>query len=181
MTVGPLQYVFIGMRGPDQQDRVVSKLKSLSDRGAIRVVDVAYAVKKEDGNIERGTWTSLSEDERRRFGAIAGALIGYGYAGTDGARVGAELGIERAETPFAEREFGESVQEIREHLRDEAEDLPVGAACCIALIEHQWMPQLRDELRKEGIVVLGTGMIRPRSLVMLGATLRAAQEARMPS
>jgi hypothetical protein len=177
MTLGPLQYVFIGMRGQEQQNKVVSKLKSLSDKGAIRVLDVVYAVKKEDGNIERGTWTSLSDEERKKFGAIAGALIGYGYAGPDGARAGAELGLERAETPFAEREFGESVQEIREHLRDEAADLPVGAACCIALIEHQWMPQLRDELRKDGIVVLGTGMIRPRSLVMLGATLRAREES----
>ncbi len=178
MTMGPLQYVFIGMRGPEQQDKVVRKLKSLSERGAIRVVDVVYAVKKEDGSIERGTWTSLTDEDRAKFGAIAGALIGYGYGGPDGARVGAELGFERAETPFSVREFGESVQEIRDHLRDEAQDLPPGAACCIALIEHQWMPQLRDELRRDGIVVLGTGMIRPRSLVMLGATLRAREEMR---
>ncbi len=174
--MGPLQYVFIGVRGPEQQEKVVSRLKALSGRGAIRVLDVVYAVKKEDGTLERGTWTGLSEDERKKFGAIAGALIGYGYAGQDGAKIGAELGMERAETPFAEREFGESVQEIRDHLRDEARDLPPGAACCIALIEHQWMPQLRDDLRKEGIVVLGTGMIRPRSLMMLGATLRTAEE-----
>ena len=178
MTVGPLQYVFIGVRGQEQQDKVVNRLKALSDRGAIRVLDVVYVVKKEDGTLERGTWTSLSDEDRRKFGAIAGALIGYGYGGPDGARAGAELGLDRAETPFSEREFGESVQEIREHLRDEAADLPVGAGGCIALIEHQWMPQLRDELRKDGIVVLGTGMIRPRSLVMLGATLRGAQEAR---
>ena len=52
-----------------------------------------------------------------------------------------------------------------------------GAGCCVALIEHRWMSQLRDDLRKQGIVVLGTGLIRPRSLVMLGATLRAAEEA----
>jgi uncharacterized membrane protein len=178
MALGPLQYVFIGVRGQEQQDKVVNKLKALSDRGAIRVLDVVYVVKKEDGSLERGTWTGLSDEDRRKFGAIAGALIGYGYGGPDGARVGAELGLERAETPFSEREFGESVQEIREHLRDEAADLPVGAAACIALIEHQWMPQLRDELRKDGIVVLGTGMIRPRSLVMLGTTLRGAQESR---
>jgi hypothetical protein len=176
--MGPLQYVFLGVRGQEQQDAVVRTLKSLSDRGAIRIVDVAYATKKDDGSLVPGTWTSLSDDERKKFGAIAGALIGFGYGGREGARIGAELGVERAETPFSEREFGESVQEIREELQDLAEDLPAGAGAAVALIEHQWMPQLRDDLRKQGVVVLGTGMIRPRSLVMLGATMRAAEEAR---
>jgi uncharacterized membrane protein len=175
--MGPLQYVFLGVRGQDQQDVVVRTLKGLNERGAIRILDVAYATKKEDGSLVPGTWTSMSDEERQKFGAIAGALVGFGYGGRDGARIGADLGIERAETPFAEREFGESVQEIRDHLKDLAEDLPPGAGCCVALIEHRWMSQLREDLRKQGIVVLGTGLIRPRSLVMLGATLRAAEEA----
>jgi uncharacterized membrane protein len=176
--MGPLQYVFLGVRGQEQQDAVMKALRSLSDRGAIRIVDVAYAVKRDDGSIVPGTWTSLTDDERQRFGAIAGALIGFGYGGVDGAKVGAELGASRAETPFAEQEYGESVQDIREHLKDLAADLPVGAACVVALIEHKWMAQMRDDLRKAGIIVLGTGMIRPRSLVMLGATMRTADEMR---
>jgi uncharacterized membrane protein len=176
--MGPLQYVVLGMSGQDQQDAVVRTLKSLSERGAIRVLDMAYAIKKDDGSIVPGTWTSMTDEERRKFGAIAGALVGFGYGGRDGAKLGAEWGIERAETPFAEREFGASVQEIREEVKDLLEDLPPGAACAVALIEHQWMPQFRENLRKQGIVVLGTGLIRPRSLVMLGATLHAAEEAR---
>ena len=177
--MGPLQYVFLGVRGPEQQEAVIRTLRGLSERGAIRVVDVAYMVKKDDGSLVPGTWTSLSDEERKKFGAIAGALVGFGYSGMDGARAGAEWGIERAETPFSEMEFGESVQEVREHLQDLAEDLPPGAGGCIALIEHRWMPQLRDDLLKQGVVVLGTGLIRPRSLVMLGAKLHAYEETRM--
>jgi len=174
--MGPLQYVILGVQGQEQQDAVMKALRNLSDRGAIRVVDVAYAVKRDDGSIAPGTWTSLTEEERQRFGALAGALIGFGYGGANGARIGAELGMDRAETPFAEREFGDSVQDIREHLKDLAQDVPAGAACAVALIEHKWMTQVRDDLRKAGIVVLGTGLIRPRSLVMLGATLRKTEE-----
>src|SRR5258708_11066137 len=124
--MGPLQYVVLGMRGQEQQDAVVKTLRNLSERGAIRVVDIAYAVKRDDGNIVPGTWTSLTDEERKRFGAIAGALIGFGYGGggIDSARIGAELGMERAETPFSEQEYGDSVQEIREHLKDLAADLP---------------------------------------------------------
>jgi uncharacterized membrane protein len=175
--MGPLQYVFLGVRGQEQQDVVMRTLRNLSDRGAIRVMDVVYAVKRDDGSIVPGTWTSLTDEERKRFGAIAGALIGLGYGGREGAKIGALMGINRATTPFAEREFGESVQEVREHLRDVAEDLPAGAAAAVVLIEHLWMDQMREELNKAGIVLLGTGMIRPRSLVMLGATLQAAEQA----
>src|SRR5258708_16398336 len=122
--MGPLQYVFLGVRGPEQQEAVIRTLRGLSERGAIRVVDVAYMVKKDDGSLVPGTWTSLSDEERKKFGDIAGALVGFCYSGMYSARVGAEWGIERAETPFSEREFGESVQEAREHLKDLAEDLP---------------------------------------------------------
>jgi hypothetical protein len=174
--MGPLQYVFLGVRGQEQQDAVVRTLRSLSERGAIRVLDVVYAIKMEDGTIVPGRETSLTDEERKRYGAIAGALLGFGYGGADGAKTGAEWGLERAETAFAEREFGESVQEIKEHLKDVAADLPTGAGCALALIEHRWMPQLREDLRKNGIVVMGTGMIRPRSLIMLGGALRTAEE-----
>src|SRR5260221_13538684 len=115
--MGPLQYVFLGVRGQDQQDVVVRTLKGLSERGAIRILDVAYATKKEDGSLVPGTWTSMSDEERQKFGAIAGALVGFGYGGRDGARIGADLGIERAERPFAERHCGEAVQEFRDLLR----------------------------------------------------------------
>jgi len=180
--MGPLQYVFLGVRGQEQQDAVVRTLRGLSERGAIRIIDVVYATKREDGTLVPGRATSLTGEERERYGAVAGALVGFGYGGMDGARTGAEMGMRRAETPFTEREFGETVfgesaQEIREHLKDAAEDLPTGAGCAIALIEHRWVPQLKEDLRKQGILFLGTGLIRPRSLVMLGATLAQAEEA----
>jgi len=78
---------------------------------------------------------------------------------------------------FADREYGENLQEIREHLHDIAQDLPTGATCAIALIEHQWMVKFKEELRKNGILVLGSGLIRPRSLVMLGRELAEVEQA----
>ncbi len=102
--MGPLQYVFLSVRGQEQQDAVVRTLRTLSERGAIRIVDVVYATKKEDGTIVPGRETSLTDEECKRYGAIAGALIGFGYGGMEGARAGAEFGMQRAETPFTERE-----------------------------------------------------------------------------
>jgi hypothetical protein len=47
---------------------------------------------------------------------------------------------------FAQEEFGESVDEVREHIRELAADVPVGAICTIALIEHQRALDLKDQL-----------------------------------
>jgi hypothetical protein len=175
-----------GVRGQEQQDTVVRTMRGLAERGTIRIIDVVYATKREDGTLVPGRATTLTEEERKQYGAIAGALIGFGYGGTEGVRAGAEWGMQRAAKPFTEREFGESVigqmvfgesaQEIREHLKDAAEDLPVGAGVAVALIEHRWIPQLKEDLQKQGVLVLGTGLIRPRTLVMLGATMAQAQE-----
>ena len=107
--------------------------------------------------------------------------MGGTYAGKDGAqegaKAGAELGVEGVVATFAPEDFGESVQDVREHLKELAADIPDGATCAIALIEHRWMLRFKEDLQKAGIVVLGSGMIRPRSLVMLGANLATAEQA----
>jgi hypothetical protein len=180
VTFGPLQFVVIGVRGEEQQNSVAKSLRSLSERGAIRVIDMVYATKQDDG-----TWTptrvsGLTDDERKRFGTVAAALIGLGYGGFEGARAAAEYAGSRDGYTLADvmvREYGENLQEIKEHLRDIAQDLPTGATCAVALIEHQWMSKFKDDLRKNGILVLGSGMIRPRSLVMLGRELAEMEQA----
>jgi hypothetical protein len=180
MPFGPLQFVVLGVRGPEQETIVAEKLRNLNERGAIRVVDMVYATKQDDGTWRETRISGISEEERKKLGTVAGALIGFGYGGTDGARAGAEYMRTREGKPlveFAEREYGENLQEIKEHLRDIASDLPTGATVAVALIEHQWMPKFKDELRKQGVIVLGSGLIRPRSLVMLGQELAEMEQA----
>jgi len=189
MPVGPLQFVFLGLRGEEQRTEVTKTLKNLSQRGAIRVLDLAYATKQPDGTFTPTYDSSLSDQERKQMGAIAGALIGIGYGGVYGGKEGAQWGaVMGAQTgaqmagngnvaAFAQEDFGESVQEVREHLQELAKDIPSGATCAIALIEHRWMLELKDQLQKAGVVVLGSGLIRPRSLVMLGANIATAEQA----
>jgi hypothetical protein len=180
MTFGPLQFVVLGVRGEEQQQTVAKALRGLSERGAIRVIDMLYTTKQEDGTWVPTRVSGISEEERKQLGTVAGALIGFGYGGREGARAGAEYAATREGRPlleFAEREYGENLQEIKEHLRDIGQDLPTGATVALALIEHQWMTKFREELSKQGILVLGSGMIRPRSLVMFGRELAEAEQA----
>lgn len=181
MPFGPLQFVVLGVRGEEQQQAVGKSLRTLTERGAIRVIDMVYVTKQDDGTWTPTRVTGITEEERKRFGKVAGALIGLGYGGIEGARAGAEYAetTERGEllSLFAQHEYGENLQEIKEHLRDIAQDLPTGATVAVALIEHQWMPKFKKELAEKGIFVLGSGMIRPRSLIMLGRELAQMEQA----
>jgi uncharacterized membrane protein len=189
MPVGPLQFVFLGVRGEEQRSEVAKALRNLSERGAIRVLDIAYTTKQPDGTFAPAQeYTTMTEQERKQLGTAVGALVGMGFGGyyggregaKQGARMGAEIGAQGGEgvvTAFAQEEFGESVDEVRDHIRELATDVPVGATCALALIEHKWMLELRDQLQKAGVAILGSGLIRPRSLVMLGAQIAAAQQA----
>lgn len=172
MALGPIQFIVFGVRTEDQQKEVVRQVRSASERGNVRLIDLAYIRKSEDGTLQHGRMSGLSEEEQRRFGTVARALIGMG-AVTEFARSGGEIGT----GAFADQEFGESVQEIKDRIYDVAQDLPPGAACAIALIEHRWMLELKENMQKQGVVILAQGMVRPRSLLMLGAELQAAEQA----
>jgi hypothetical protein len=169
--IGPIQYLVFGVRTEDQQKEVVQRLRSASERGAIRLIDLAYIRKAEDGTLQHGRMSGLSEEEQRKFGNVARALVGIGAA-MEYQRTGGKFGA----GAFLE-EFGESVQEIKERIYEAAQDLPPGAACAIAVIEHRWLLEVREQLQEKGVVILTQGLVRPRSLLMLGAELQQAEQA----
>jgi hypothetical protein len=173
-VVGPIQYIVFGVRTEDQQKEVLRQMRAISERGNIRLIDLAYIRKAEDGTLQQGRMSGLSEEEQRKFGTVARALVGMGAA-LEYAKTGGEFGA----GAFADQEFGESVQEIKERIYDAAQDLPPGAACAIALVEHRWLLEVKENVQKQGVVVLKQGLVRPRSLMMLGAELAAAEQAAM--
>jgi hypothetical protein len=172
MAVGPIQYIVFGVRTEEQQKEVVQRLRTASEKGTIRLIDLAYIRKGEDGTLQHGRMSGLSEEEQRKFGTVARALIGMGAA-MEYARTGGEFGT----GAFADQDFGEPVQEIKERIYEAAQDLPNGAACAIALIEHRWLLELKEKIQEKGIVILTQGLVRPRSLLMLGAELQQAEQA----
>lgn len=172
MALGPIQFVVFGVRTEEQQNEVARDLRALSEKGTIRVIDLAYIRKTEEGGLVPGRMSGLTEEEQRRYGAVAHALIGMG-AKAETAKITGEVGM----GAFAEQDFGLSVQELKEQINDLTHDLPTGGAIAIALIEHRWVLQLRENVQKAGVVVMAQGMVRPRSLIMLGAELAAAEQA----
>jgi uncharacterized membrane protein len=164
-TVGPVQMLVVGFAEPNFTGEVIKELKRLREQDVIRLVDLLFVSKDEAGDIVALQHSDLTQEEAESFGALAGALIGLGAAGEEGAIRGADMGA----AELADR-----------HVFDDADvwyvsdAIPPGSSAAIALIEHRWAIPLRDGIARAGGTPLVDEWIHPADLVAVGM---AAAEA----
>jgi uncharacterized membrane protein len=166
MAFGPVQMIVVGFEDPDFKGEILAELDRLRESQVVRLIDLVAVRKDSDGNIEKVQRSDLTEEEAEEFGAIAGALVGFGMEGDEGVEAGAVLGV-------AAMEGG--------HVFDDADvwyvadAVPENTAAAIAILEHRWAIGLRDAIRDAGGVLLAESWIHPADLVAVGAM--AAEEA----
>ena len=154
MAIGPVQLLVVGFGQGEFHGKIRAELERLRDSETVRVINLLAIRKDADGNIERLQLSDLSEDEAMELGAIAGALIGLGAGGEEGA----EIGAERAQD-------GDFLPHDIWYIDDL---LPNDSAAAVALIEHRWAIGLRDAIREEGGFHLADAWIHPLDLVAIG-------------
>ena len=164
MALGPVQILVIGY-GADAQftGAALDELKKLTEHDVVRLVDVLFVHKNEDGSVEKVELTDTHE--LAKLGAVAGALIGFGAAGEEGAEVGALAGAAGAVdegSVFDEAEVWYV-----------ADAIPEGMSAAVAVIEHRWAIPLRDAVIASGGVALADEWLHPQDLLALG--VEAAQ------
>ena len=168
--MGPLQIFLLGFEDFAVTGRIAAELEALSDAGTIRVVDARFLVKESEDEVVAVRASDLDEDERAELRAAAGALVGLAAgavaAGDEGAAAGALLGADAAMSA----EFGMTAEQI-DALADELE---VGDALLLLVIENVWAAGLRDALRDAGLVFAQQDYVTPEGLLALGAMLGAA-------
>jgi len=151
--------------GADSQftGAALDELKRLTEHDVVRLVDLLFVHKNEDGSVEK---VELADShELAKLGAVAGALIGFGAAGEEGAEVGALAGAEGAldeGSVFDEAEVWYV-----------ADAIPAGMSAAVAVIEHRWAIPLRDAVIASGGVALADEWLHPQDLLALG--VEAAQ------
>lgn len=169
MSVGPIQMIALAFDDFHPTGRILEALEEAIEAGAIRVVDIQYVGRGEDGEIEALEMTGLSEDEEIEFGAVIGALIGAGLAGDAGAELGAVEGALAA----AEGSYGMTLEDVRSI----ATQLAPGQAAAMLMIEHRWATDLRDAIADAGGSMIAQGFLTPETLLLVGAELAAQAEA----
>ncbi len=169
-VTGPIQVFVIGFDKFEATGKILAELRRVRKRGVIRIVDILFVQKDQQGSIENSMhMTDLSENERMRLGAIAGGLMGLHAGGIEGMVEGEVLGA----LAVAERDAGLGVDRMKEL----AESIPAGGAAAILVIEHHWAAGLRDAIGEAGGRALMQAMISPDALALVGDELRAKMEA----
>ena len=159
MAMGPVQVLVVGF-GPDAEFKgeALDQLRLLREQDIVRVIDLLVVHHREDGTVEK--LEIADHEELAEFGAIAGALIGFGAAGEEGAEVGAEAGAELGDA---------------DELYDDAEvwciadSIPAGMTAAIVILEHRWAIPLRNAIANAGGVALSDKWLHPQDLLAVGA------------
>lgn len=168
VTFGPMQLLVIVFDNPSFHGQIRRELEAVMDKGIIRLIDLLFIWKDAEGNIRSMEVTQLDEEEKMRFGAVVGGLMGYGAGGEEGAREGMEAGILAA----VEDNYGITEEDIMEI----KEDIPEGTAAAILIIEHLWAKKLKQAISDAGGRVASQGMLTPELLIAVGEELAEAVE-----
>jgi uncharacterized membrane protein len=135
-ALGPVQLLVIAFVGGKFDGRVLEELRRLRDHDVVRLLDLLFVAKDEDGAVFELEISELSDGESAEYGALVGELFGFGGAGDPGgtgrprptAATVAQNGslLDPAETWFL------------------ADVIPAGTAAAVVMLEHRWAAPLRD-------------------------------------
>jgi DNA-binding CsgD family transcriptional regulator len=151
---GPLQVIAMsfGARS-DFPGRVLAEVDRLQGRGVLRLLDLLFVSKREDGTIER---TVIGDDD---FGALLSRIVPLGGAGLVEPAAAGSPGFDPTNALALARSL-----------------LP-GTALAFLLIEHGWAQPLFDAIAQTGGELVGEGFLTAEAGLMVGAEVAAMEEA----
>jgi uncharacterized membrane protein len=167
LTLGPVQMLVVGFDGDKFSGEIRRELARLKENDVIRLIDLLL-VKNDDGELEVLQQSDLDQEEAEEFGALVGALVGFGMGGEEEAERAAIAGA-------AELEDGHVFDDEAVWYLGDA--IPEGTAAAVALIEHRWAIPLRDMIAKAGGVTLADEWIHVKDLVAVGLLAGAKETA----
>ena len=157
--IGPVQLVAIGF-GPDAnfEGRIMSELAELEQSGTIRVLDLLFVQKDEDGDL------IALDYQGEDLGAIIGALLGFEFDGD---------GDDSGNSSVESHAFGLS----REQIEAMGAALEPGHSAGFLLVEHAWAKKFKEAVRDAGGVPIGEGFLTPEAVAAVALELGAMAEA----
>jgi DNA-binding CsgD family transcriptional regulator len=153
---GPLQVIAVSFSfGSDFQGRVLAEVDRLQGRGVLRLLDVMFVAKNDDGTIEP---VVVGGDDD--VGALLSSILPFGGGGV------VEPTGDVVSSGFA--------------LADAwalAESLLPGTALAVLLVEHGWAQALFDAVAESGGALLGEGFLTAEAGLVVGAEVAALEDA----
>ncbi len=154
---GPLQVIAVSFSpGSDFQARVLTEVDRLQGRGVLRLLDVIFVAKNEDGTIEPVVVGGDDDD----VGALLSSILPLGGGGL----------VE----PSGDAGSSGSAMSDAWAL---AESLLPGTALALLLVEHGWAQALFEAVSDSGGALLGEGFLTAEAGLVVGAEVAALEEA----
>jgi DNA-binding NarL/FixJ family response regulator len=142
--------------GTEFKGRVMAEVDRLQGRGVVRLLDVLFVAKNEDGTVQRLVVGDRDDD----FGALLAGIIDVDGAGFVGPPVGGSPSGSGPADAWAM-----------------AESLPAGTALAFVLIEHSWAQPLFDAIAQTGGTLLAGAFLTSEAGLLAGAEVAAMEEA----
>ncbi len=170
--LGPVQLLAFEFDTLDRfQGDILDQLESVAPLDAVRILDVLFVAKEDNGDLVAIELGDLGVEEGDEvLGTIIGELLGFSFEDDGETGEGADLaslGI------GDESALGVTVNDVRQI----AADLAPGTAAGILLLEHRWAGGLRDAIFDAGGSLVLQGFLTVEGLAMVGAELIATADA----
>jgi DNA-binding NarL/FixJ family response regulator len=153
---GPLQVIAVAFGpGADFEGRVLAEVDRLQGRGVLRLLDVLFVAKDQDGTIRE---LAIGDDED--FGALLGSVVPLDAAG------------------LVDSSGGEGVSGFDPgDAWTLAQSLLPGTALAFLLVEHGWAQPLFEAIAETGGELVGEGFLTAEAGLIVGAEVAAIEEA----
>jgi uncharacterized membrane protein len=165
VNFGPVQMLVLEFDRTEFEGKIMPELERLKEAGIVRLIDLLFVRRPVGGEVEVVQTSDLTQDEAVEFGALVGALVGFGTGSEETAMEAAVAGAE-------ELEDGHFFDDDEVWYLQDA--IPEGHSAAVALIEHRWAIPLRDKIVEAGGVALADEWIHPADLVAIGAAATLA-------
>ncbi len=143
--IGPLEYAVVGFEGTLFGGEIVRELEAVRNVGAIRILDVLFITKNDEGDVVVREVSDLTPEELVALGTL--------------------------EEPAGERDrFAWFAQD---DIATIADHLPVETTAVMLLLEHAWAAHLRQAVIEAGGFVVADGRV-PSAVVDEVANLMTA-------
>ncbi len=165
MTIGPLQLLIIGFDDDKYKKDIIQELAKVRQKGVIRLLDLLYVIKHDDGTVDSQETTQLTDEEQQKYGNVIRGLVETYIQDTE--EMDGQNMLETFRTTGAD--FGLSKEEIQQA----AAAIPNGHSAFLVLFEHRWAVALKEKIIEAGGEVLAQGLISPESLATVTNDLSA--------
>jgi DNA-binding NarL/FixJ family response regulator len=156
----PLQLIALTFRlGADAESRLLAEVDRIEGRGAVRVLDVMFLAKGQDGAVA-GLEVGDSED----FGSLLASIAPSGSQDEDGSAIANSAGTGPTGSGMP------AVQAL-------ASSVDPGSAVAFLLVEHLWAGPLVDAVTAAGGALVSDDFLGGDASLAVAAEVAAAEEA----